>query len=163
MSQGVYHTPNSIRDYFKGGFPLVRIWSRDPCDRSKAVARTSRTTARPMAWACLLSNYCRIKAIWLALFMLVAEKLKSIQLPKSVARSPKTGESSSVKRTTQAQTIGRAIVLPNSHKWKPALNDRISEIYYGFSLKIKRILPKMYGIFRDWYNDEISWKPEVCF
>ena len=55
--------------------------------------------------------------------MLVEEKLKSIQLPKSVARTPKTGESSSVKRTTHAQTTSRAIVRPNSHKWKPAFTE----------------------------------------
>ena len=34
--------------------------------------------------------------------------------------SPMTGESSSLKQTTHAQTTGRAIVRPNSHKWKPA-------------------------------------------
>ena len=52
--------------------------------RSKPVARTSCTTARPMAWACVLSNYCIIKAIWLALLVLVAKKLKSIQLPRGI-------------------------------------------------------------------------------
>ena len=57
----------------------------------------------------------------MALLLLVAKKLKSIQLPKSVARSQKTGESSSLKQTTYAQTTGRAIARPNLHKWKPAL------------------------------------------
>ena len=39
-------------------------------------------------------------------------------------RSPKTGESSSLKQTTHAQTIGRTIARPNLHKWKPALRPR---------------------------------------
>ena len=37
------------KNELKGGFQLVRIWSHDPCDRSRPVARTSRTAARPMA------------------------------------------------------------------------------------------------------------------
>ena len=57
----------------------------------------------------------------MALLLLVAKKLKSIQLPKSVALLPMTGESSSLKQTTHAQTTGRAIARPNLHKWKPAL------------------------------------------
>ena len=46
------------------------------------------------------------------------KKVEVNQLPKSVARSPMTGESSSLKQTMHAQMTGPAIVQPNLHDWK---------------------------------------------
>ena len=132
---------------FKGGFPLVGMWSRKPCNRSKVVARTSPETTRPNACASVLGNHCRIKAIdWLCSCW-SQKKL----LPKSVARLPKTGESSSLKQATHAQTTGRAIARPNLHKWKPALTIRCSmTTQFVFNLREPKILGALTAM--NWFS-----------
>ena len=110
----------SAQPAVKADSTCATVVARPVCDHSKAVVRTGRVTARPIVSVFVSSNHCKIKAIRLALPVLVANKLKSIPLPKSVARPPITGESSSLKQTTHAQTTGRAIARPNLHKSKPA-------------------------------------------